>query len=163
MNPILNYFSEIFYGVKSLLTGMKVTGKNFVSPWRIVTQKYPENRKELKMFERFKGEVTMPHNEKNEHKCTACGLCELACPNGSIKVLSNMVETAEGKKRKELDKYIYHLSMCTFCGLCIKACPSNAIVFGNEFEHAVFNIDLLTKQLNNPNSKLEKPIKKEEE
>ena len=40
------------------------------------------------MAERFKGEVTMPHDEKNEHKCTGCGICEINCPNGSIEIIS---------------------------------------------------------------------------
>ncbi len=52
---------------------MKVTGSYFFRPSTIVTQKYPDNRKDLVMFDRFKGEVIMPHNEKNEHKCKVAG------------------------------------------------------------------------------------------
>jgi len=64
MRSIINYLKEIFFGVKSLLVGMKVTGSYFFRPSTIVTQKYPNNRKDLVMFDRFKGEVIMPHNEK---------------------------------------------------------------------------------------------------
>ena len=67
---------------------MSVTGKYFFKPGNNVTQQYPNNRKKLKMFDRFKGEVIMPHNEKNEHKCTGCGICEINCPNGSIEIIS---------------------------------------------------------------------------
>lgn len=158
MRSIINYFKEIYFGIKSLLTGMKVTGSYFIRPSTIVTQKYPENRKGLVMFERFKGEVVMPHNEKNEHKCTGCGICEINCPNGTIEVISKMVETADGKKKKAIDKHIYRLSMCTFCGLCVKTCPSNALAFSQEFEHAVFNRELLVKQLNKPGSQLMKGV-----
>jgi NADH-quinone oxidoreductase subunit I len=100
----------------------------------------------------------MPHNEKNEHKCTACGICEMNCPNGSIEILSKMVVQEDGKKKKVLEKHIYHLGMCTFCNLCVKTCPSNAIVMGNDFEHAVFNRAKLTKVLNQPGSILMKGV-----
>jgi NADH-quinone oxidoreductase subunit I len=158
MRSIINYLKEIVSGVWSLMKGMKVTGSYFFRPSTILTQKYPENRNTLVMTERFKGEVVMPHNEKNEHKCTGCGICEINCPNGSIEIISKMVETEDGKKKKAIDKHIYRLSMCTFCGLCVKTCPSNALAFSQEFEHAVFNRSLLVKQLNKPGSQLTKGV-----
>lgn len=158
MRSIINYLKEIFFGVKSLLVGMKVTGSYFFKPSEIVTQKYPENRKDLVMFDRFKGEVVMPHNEKNEHKCTGCGICEINCPNGTIEVISKTIITEDGKKKRVIDKHIYRLGMCTFCALCVKTCPSNALAFSQEFEHAVFNRALLTKQLNKPGSQLMKGV-----
>lgn len=157
MNVVIEYFKDIFSGVKTLVTGLKVTGRYFISPSEIVTQQYPENRETLRMFDRFKGEVVMPHNENNEHKCTGCGICEINCPNGSIEIISKWIIVDE--KKKAIDKHIYHLSMCTFCGLCIKTCPSKAIEFGQEFEHSVFDRSQLTKILNKPNSVLTKEIK----
>lgn len=158
MRSIIEYLKEIVLGVWSLMKGMKVTGSYFVRPSTIVTQKYPSNRKDLVMFDRFKGEVIMPHNDKNEHKCTGCGICEINCPNGSIEIVSKMVTTDDGKKKKAIDKHIYRLSMCTFCGLCVKTCPSNALSFGQKFEHAVFNRSLLIKTLNKPGSQLMKGV-----
>ncbi|HVN59514.1 MAG TPA: 4Fe-4S binding protein [Bacteroidales bacterium] len=158
MNSVTQYFKEIIQGVWSLMKGMRVTGGYFVSPGKIVTQKYPGNRKDLVMFDRFKGEVIMPHNENNEHKCTGCGICEINCPNGSIEVISKTIMTEDGKKKRAIDKHIYRLGMCTFCGLCVKTCPSNALAFGQEFEHAVFNRKLLIKQLNKPGSQLMKGV-----
>lgn len=137
---------------------MGVTGKYFFSPRQIVTEQYPENRKKLKMTERFKGEVIMPHDENNQHRCTGCGICELNCPNGSIEIISTRIDTPEGKKVRIIDKHIYHLSMCTFCGLCIKSCPENALAWGQEFEHAVFDRSKLTKVLNKPGSSIIKGI-----
>ncbi|MFA5418190.1 MAG: 4Fe-4S binding protein [Bacteroidales bacterium] len=158
MKEIVNYFKEIFGAVWALLKGMKVTGYYFVHPGEIVTQQYPENRDTLEMFDRFKGEVVMPHNDNNEHKCTACGICEMNCPNGSIEIISEMVTTPEGKKKKVLSKHIYHLGMCTFCNLCVKTCPSNAIIMDQTFEHAVFDRAKLTKVLNKPGSVLTKGV-----
>ena len=162
MNAIINYIKELFGGIKTLITGMKVTGYYFVHPKEIVTQQYPENRKTLQMFDRFKGELVMPHDENNQHKCTACGICEINCPNGSIEVISKQVEKEGGKTKKELDTYVYKLSMCTFCGLCVKVCPQDAIVFSQKFEHAVYKRDKLVKTLNNPGSSLKEKIKEKE-
>lgn len=158
MKSFFKYFTDIFQAVKSLLTGMKITGRYFFSPGEIVTQQYPENRDTLKMFERFKGEVIMVHDARNQHRCTGCGICEINCPNGSIEVIQDKIEMPDGKQKRILGKYIYHLGMCTFCGLCIKSCPSNALVWGQDFEHAVFDRSKLTKILNQPGSSIIKDI-----
>ena len=159
MSMIVKYISDIFRAISSLWAGMRVTGKYFISPGEIVTQQYPENRKTLKMEDRFKGEIIMPHDENNQHHCTGCGICETNCPNGSIEVLTNRIPNAEGKPERVIDKHIYHLDMCTFCGLCVKTCPSNALAFGQKFEHAVFDRKKLTKILNQPGSSLKKEAK----
>ena len=159
MKAFFNYIKEVFGGFYSLLQGLGITGKYLFTPWNYVTQKYPENREKLKMFERFRGEVIMPHNENNEHKCTGCGLCELACPNGSIEIISKSIITEDGKKKRIIDKHIYHLGMCTLCNLCVRACPSDAIIMGQNFEHAVYDRSHLTKVLNKPGSKIMEGIK----
>jgi NADH-quinone oxidoreductase subunit I len=159
MNSIFRYLKEIYDAVSTLWAGMRITGKYFVSPGLIVTQKYPENRKTLKMTDRFKGEIIMPHDENNQHRCTGCGICEMNCPNGSIKVLTDRIPNAGGKMERVLTQHIYHLELCTFCGLCVKTCPSDALDYGKDFEHAVFNRDKLIKQLNKPGSSLKKEAK----
>ena len=158
MRSIINYLKEIIFGIISLLKGLKVTGSYFFRPSAIVTQKYPENRKDLIMLARFKGEVVMSHNDNNEHKCTGCGICELNCPNGTIEIITKTITAEDGKRRKAIDKHIYRLGMCTFCALCVKSCPSNALAFSQKFEHAVFNRALLIKVLNKPDSQLMKGV-----
>ncbi len=163
---LINYITGILKGVWSLLIGMKVTGSYFFRPWKIVTQQYPENRKggrgrskkKLEMFERFKGELMLLHNEKNQHKCTGCGICVMNCPNGTIEVITRTDVLEDGKKKRELEKYIYRLGMCAFCSLCVKTCPSNALTFSQEFEHAVFDKIKLTKILNKEGSTLMKGV-----
>ena len=149
-----NYISDIFNATKSLLKGMKRTGYYFVRPKEIITQQYPDNRPTLKMADRFRGEVIMPHDEANEHACTGCTACELACPNATIKIITKFDVTPEGKKKKALDTFVYHLELCTMCGLCVEACPTAAITMGQNFEHSVFDRTKLLKTLNQPGSKL---------
>ena len=158
MKSLLLYLSGIVKGMKSLMTGMKVTGY-YISHSRkeIITQQYPENRETLKMFERFRGEVILPHDDNNEHRCTGCTACELACPNGSIEIITDRVEI-DGRKKKIIDKFVYHLQMCTMCNLCILSCPTDAIKMGQNFEHAVYDRSELTKVLNKPDSKLAKDV-----
>ena len=101
-----------------------------------------------------RGEVVMLHDENNEHACTGCTACELACPNGTIKIITKFDISPEGKKKKAVDTFIYHLELCTMCNLCVEACPTGAISMANTFEHSVFDRSTLTKQLNKPGSKI---------
>jgi NADH-quinone oxidoreductase subunit I len=152
MSSVSEYFSGLFGGIKSLLVGMRVT---WIELWtKKVTEQYPENRATLAIPDRFRGELIMLHDENNEHACTACGICQMNCPNGTIEVISKTIETEEGKKKKILDRYIYDLGTCTFCNLCVITCPSDAIMFSNTFENALFTRSKLVEQLNHEGSQL---------
>ncbi len=151
---LIDYIKDVTGAVKSLATGMKRTLYYFTHHKEIITEQYPDNRATLVMADRFKGEVVMPHDEKNEHRCTGCTACELACPNGTIKVITKFDITPEGKKKKAIDKLVYRLELCTMCNLCVEACPSDAIKMAQTFEHCVYNRSELTKILNNPGSKI---------
>ncbi len=151
---IIDYIKDIFKGLKSLLTGMRVTGYYFTHHKEIITEQYPDNRATLKMADRFRGEVVMIHDENNEHACTGCSACELACPNGTIKIINKFELNAEGKKKKAIDTFIYHLELCTMCNLCVVACPTDTIKMEPNFEHSVYDRSKLTKVLNRPGSKI---------
>ncbi|MEY3208500.1 MAG: hypothetical protein RL064_531 [Bacteroidota bacterium] len=152
------YISDVYTGVTSLLKGMRKTGYYFLHPKEIITEQYPDNRATLVLAERFKGEVVMPHDANNEHACTGCTACEIACPNGTIKVVTKFDITPEGKKKKAIDALVYHLELCTMCNLCVIACPSDAIKMVPTFEHSVFDRSKLTKILNKPASKIREGI-----
>lgn len=154
MNGFKKYITSFFSGLLSLLKGMKVTIRVFFR--KKTTEQYPENRDTLKMFDRFRGQLVMPHNENNEHKCVACGICQMNCPNGSIKVISETVTDEEGKKKKVLTRYEYDLGSCLYCQLCVRSCPHGAIEFDTQFEHAVFTREKLVRRLNREGSTLVK-------
>jgi NADH-quinone oxidoreductase subunit I len=161
MNSIIDYISGIFKGIYSLLSGMAVTIREFFT--KKVTEQYPENRATLYVPERSRGQLVMPHDENNEHACTACGICQMVCPNNTIQVISKMLEPTEegGKPKKVLDKHLYDLGQCTFCNLCVINCPSSAIEFDNTFENSVFTRDKLKKQLNKEGSKMREKNKQQ--
>ena len=89
------YFKRILQSA-SFFKGLSVTLKYFFQPKRIVTEQYPENRDTLRMYSRFRGRLEMIEDENGENKCTACGMCERNCPNGSISVLPT--KNIAGKK-----------------------------------------------------------------
>ncbi len=138
------YFKRCISGPISLLNGLSVTLRYLFNPKRIVTEQYPENKATLKMHDRFRGHLEMVEDENGENLCTACGMCERACPNASINVLAT--KNIAGKK--VLGKYIYHFGSCTQCGLCVEACPFGAIRMGQGFEFADFTPEAFEKVLN---------------
>ncbi len=146
MGSIKEYLSGLGSGIKSLVTGLGVTGKEFVTPK--ITEFYPEDRNTYKWPERFRAILELVYDKDGNHKCIACGTCERVCPNGTITLETKMVDTIDGKKKKKLDKYIYDLGTCTFCNLCVTNCPTDALAFSNDFEQAVFTREKLVKKLN---------------
>ena len=148
---MIEYVKGVVVGIYRLMQGMYVSMLNMYRPK--VTEKYPENRGKKVMMERFRGMLTMPHNETNEHKCTGCGICATNCPNGTIQVITKKeTDAATGKEKRALDKYFYDLGSCTYCSLCTISCPQDAIEWSPVFEHTVFTRGKLLRQLNCENS-----------
>lgn len=146
MGSVKDYFSNLGSGIASLLKGMQVTGKEFITPK--ITEKYPEDRETVHVPDRFRAILQLKYDADGNHKCIACGICERNCPNGTISLTTKMVDTFDGKKKRKLDKYQYDLGSCTFCQLCVTSCPQDALEFSNDFEQAVFTRDKLVKKLN---------------
>ncbi len=138
-----SYLGTLFHGIKSLLTGFGVTGREFFT--KKVTEEYPDNRETLKISPRFRGRLTMP----DPGKCIACGLCQMNCPNDTIHITTGTVTDEQtGKARKVLVKYDYDLGACMFCQLCVNVCPKDAIEFSTQFENAVYDRSHLKLTLN---------------
>lgn len=146
MGSVKEYFSNLGSGIASLVKGMSVTGKEFVTPK--ITEEYPDNRDNLPVADRFRAVLTLKYDDQQDHKCIACGTCERVCPNGTISLDIKTIDTWDGKKKKKLDKYFYDLGSCTFCQLCVTNCPTDALEFVNDFEQATFTRGKLLKTLN---------------
>lgn len=141
-----SYFKGVADAIKSLLTGLGVTWREYFTPK--ITEQYPENRKTtLHVSKRHRGRLVMKNDEQGLPKCVACMMCEKACPNGTIKIFTEMITTEEGKKKRQLNDYQYDLGDCMFCELCVNSCNFDAIHFTNDFENAVFDRDKLVLHL----------------
>ena len=150
MGSVKDYFKGFGQGLASLIKGMEVTGKEFMT--KKVTEKYPENRDTIYqdgiVAKRFRAILTLIYDAEGRHKCISCGMCQRSCPNGTISIESKMVDLPDGKKKKKLVNWMYDLGSCTFCQLCVTNCPTGAIEFSNDFEQAVFTRSKLLKKLN---------------
>lgn len=133
---LAGHLRRIAAGGRSLLSGLALTLGYFLHPGRIITQQYPENRETLTMFPRFRGRLVLVRDKQSGlPRCTACGMCEKACPNGTISVLARR----GAGKRMVLGRYLYRLSQCTLCNLCVESCAFGAIRMGQDFELATDN------------------------
>jgi NADH-quinone oxidoreductase subunit I len=118
-------FAEKLY-LPAITQGMGITLKHFFK--KSATIKYPEFERTLAPI--YRGQHVLKRDEAGAERCTACGLCAVACPAEAI-----TMEAAERKKGEEHfyreEKYasIYEINMlrCIFCGLCEEACPKEAI------------------------------------
>ena len=97
------------------------------------TIRYPEKKREFS--EIYRGKHVLKRDDEGRERCTACGLCAVACPAEAITMIA-----AERKKGEELlyreEKYasVYEINMlrCIFCGMCEEACPKEAIFLTKE-------------------------------
>ncbi|MDR1372217.1 MAG: 4Fe-4S binding protein [Dysgonamonadaceae bacterium] len=154
----MNNIKEFFLGIWHLMQGMYISLLNFLR--KKVTEEYPENRGKVFPYDCMRGCLVMPHNADNQHKCTACGICEMNCPNGTIQIISKKeLDEATSKEKRALDRYLYDVGSCTFCSLCTVSCPQNAIEWSNDFEHALYTRSKLVQQLNKEGSSLAKKEK----
>lgn len=151
-----SYFIGIKDAISSLLTGLGVTMREYFT--KKVTEQYPENRTTtLHVAKRHRGRLVMKRDENDVVKCVACLMCEKACPNGTIRIVSEMVTTEDGKKKRQLNDYVYDLGDCMFCELCTNACNFDAIEFTNDFENSVFDRDTLILHLDKEHYKSSLP------
>jgi NADH-quinone oxidoreductase subunit I len=141
----LNKPASVPKGIKSLLSGMRLTLNYILHPSKIVTRQYPENRATLKFPPRYRAMLEMPHDENGWHRCTACRMCEKACPNNSITIVSRKGPVS-GKM--ELDRHVWRMDSCIFCNNCVLACPFDALAMTHQFENAVHDRRLLIFNLN---------------
>lgn len=141
------YFGEIGEAMKTLAIGLKTTMKEYFTPKS--TEQYPENRKTtLHISSRHRGRLVMVRDAEGALRCTACTLCEKACPNEAIHITTEMIVTEDGKKKRQLKDYQYDLGDCMFCELCVNSCNFGAIEFTNDFENSVFERSKLSLHLN---------------
>src|SRR4030095_6224330 len=130
-------FLESLY-IWNILKGMAITFSHIFK--KKATINYPEQQRPFSPV--FRGLQVLNRDEEGRERCTACGLCAVACPAEAI--------TMEGAERMPGEEHLYreekyaakyeiNMLRCIFCGLCEEACPKDAIYLSETFTPAAYN------------------------
>lgn len=130
-------YNKVFYP-RALLIGMLTTLRHFTLNLlrlrKIPTIQYPYEKRERS--ERFKGKHILTKKADGSIRCTACMLCQTACPALCIKITAS--ENPDPRVEKFPVSFQIDLLRCVMCGYCEEACPVDAIRMGREYEWADF-------------------------
>jgi NADH-quinone oxidoreductase subunit I len=123
-------FMERIY-LPAILKGMTITLGHLFK--KKATISYPEKKRPMSSV--WRGLHILKRDDKGAERCTACGLCALACPAEAIQMTAAERKPNETHLYRE-EKYasVYEIDMlrCIFCGLCEEACPKEAIFLQND-------------------------------
>jgi NADH-quinone oxidoreductase subunit I len=148
-NKKLSFLERIY--LPAVLRGMSITISHFFR--RKVTVNFPEQQREFSKI--YRGQHVLKRDDLGRERCTACGLCAVACPAEAITMIAAERKAGEEKLYRE-EKYaaVYEINMlrCIFCGDCEEACPKEAIFLTDRIVQAnydrqpfVFGKDLLVE------------------
>jgi NADH-quinone oxidoreductase subunit I len=129
-------FWERLY-LPTILKGMTITFGHMFK--KRPTINYPEQMRPFSPV--FRGLHVLNRDEEGRERCTACGLCAVACPAEAITM--EAAERKEGeenlfREEKYAARYEINMLRCIFCGLCEEACPKDAIYLSETFAPSNF-------------------------
>ncbi len=130
-------FMESLY-FPAIIKGLGITLTHFFK--KKATINYPEVQRPFSDI--YRGQHVLKRDENGAERCTACGLCAVACPAEAITMQAAERKKGEEKLYRE-EKYaaVYEINMlrCIFCGLCEEACPKEAIFLTDRIVPTSFN------------------------
>jgi NADH-quinone oxidoreductase subunit I len=139
-NKKMSFLERIY--LPAILNGMRITFGHLFR--KKTTVRYPEVKREFS--EIYRGRHVLKRDDAGRERCTACGLCAVACPAEAIIMVADERKPGEEHLYRE-EKYarIYEIDMlrCIFCGMCEEACPKEAIFLTKELVPSEYQRDLL--------------------
>lgn len=145
-------FLEWIY-IPAIIKGMSITISHFFG--KKATISYPEQKRPFS--EVYRGQHVLKRDDEGRERCTACGLCAVACPAEAITMIAAERQPGEEHLYRE-EKYasVYEINMlrCIFCGDCEEACPKEAIfltdrIVASDFQREpfIYGKDILVEPL----------------
>jgi len=131
----MSFWEKLYLPV--IFKGMLITFTHIFR--KKATINYPEQKRPFSSV--FRGLHVLNRDEKGRERCTACGLCAVACPAEAITMeAAERLPEEENLYREEkyAAKYEINMLRCIFCGLCEEACPKDAIYLSETFAPANF-------------------------
>jgi len=139
-NKKMSFLERIY--LPAVLRGMWITLSHLFR--KKTTVRYPEVKREFSDI--YRGKHVLKRDDKGRERCTACGLCAVACPAEAITMVAAERQPGEEHLYRE-EKYasVYEINMlrCIFCGMCEEACPKEAIFLTKELVPSEYERDLL--------------------
>src|SRR6266581_2221447 len=136
VNKAMTSLERLF--LPAIVGGLRITLSHLFK--KKATVQYPEVKKPIAPV--WRGMHVLKRDENGAERCTACGLCAVACPAEAITMTAAERKKGEEKLYRE-EKYasMYEINMlrCIFCGDCEEACPKEAIFLTDRIVQADYN------------------------
>lgn len=137
-NEKMNFWERLY--LPAIFAGVTITIRHLFK--KKATIRYPEQQRRFSPV--YRGMHVLKRDDDGAERCTACGLCAVACPAEAITMTAAEREPGEEKLYRE-EKYAatYEINMlrCIFCGLCEEACPKEAIFLTDRLVSTDFKRD----------------------